>query len=464
MDQSLAMAGTQAGACSAGVFPGHCAFAHLPVPRTLPSINKEKHSMSSDSQDLAQDTPLSPDRRSMLGGLVAAGAASVLPSVAGAQAPKSPATSKPGTAFFTDEKTFWHTGGEYALVLPVGGWVEPPTRGGFAESPDSKRRFRSLVDVSGLSRSVAFRSAPEASEEDLLRVHPAAYLKAFKELSDKDGGNLGDFAPFGRGSYEIAKLSAGLAKEALGQVLRGSLRNAYSLSRPPGHHCLPHRPMGFCLLGNIGIAIEAAKAQHRELRVAVVDWDVHHGNGTQAIFYERKDVLTISLHQENCFPPGYSGADDRGQGAGEGFNINIPLLPGGGHDAYLYAMDRIVVPALDRFRPDVIVVASGLDANGLDPLARMLLHSETYRAMTAKVQAVATRHCGGKLVAVHEGGYAEAYVPFCGLAIVEELSGVRTAVQDPLLDLIKAQQPSERFAQFQRTLLDELARSLKLAA
>jgi acetoin utilization deacetylase AcuC-like enzyme len=368
------------------------------------------------------------------------------------------------TAFFTDEKTFWHTGGEYALVLPVGGWVEPPTRGGFAESPDSKRRFRALVEVSGLAVDVALRSAVPATEEALLRVHPASYLTAFRQLSDAGGGNLGDYAPFGPGSYGIAALSAGLAQEALTQVLDGRLRNAYALSRPPGHHCLPDRPMGFCLLANIAIAIEAARARHPGLRVAVVDWDVHHGNGTQAVFYGRSDVLTISLHQENCFPPGYSGAADRGAGEGEGFNINVPLLPGGGHDAYLYAMDRIVLPALEAFRPDAIVVASGLDANGVDPLARMLLHSETYRAMTARVMDVAARHCAGRLVAVHEGGYAESYVPFCGLAIVEQLAGVRTAVEDPMLELIRLQQPSERYCAFQRGLIDEQAAALGLAA
>jgi acetoin utilization deacetylase AcuC-like enzyme len=222
--------------------------------------------------------------------------------------------------------------------------------------------------------------------------------------------------------------------------------------------------MGFCLLANIAIAIEAARAAHPGCRVAVVDCDVHHGNGTQAAFYERSDVLTISLHQENCFPPGYSGAGDRGRGPGEGYNVNIPLLPGGGHDAYLHAMDRIVLPLLDRYKPDVIVVASGIDANGVDPLARMLLHSETYRAMTARMKQAAERHCGGKLVLVHEGGYAESYVPFCGLAIVEELAGVRTPVTDPMLELIQAQQPSPRFAAFQRELLDEQARALKLVA
>ena len=172
--------------------------------------------------------------------------------------------------------------------------------------------------------------------------------------------------------------------------------------------------MGFCLLANIPIAIEAARAKHGIERVAVIDWDVHHGNGTQSIYYDDPDTLTISLHKDRCFPPGYSGADDRGEGAGVGANLNVPLLAGSGDDAYRYAFQRIVLPALERFRPELIIVASGLDASAVDPLARMQLHTDSYRFMTRAVKEAAQRHCGGRLVIVHEGGYSEAYVPFCG--------------------------------------------------
>lgn len=366
------------------------------------------------------------------------------------------------TAFFHDERCLWHSGGMHALMMPVGGWVQPPSGAGHAESPDSKRRFKSLMDVSGLSAQLAIRSAPPATEEDLLRVHTREYLKAFKAASDAGGGDLGDLAPFGRGGYEIAALSAGLAKGAVGSVVRGEHQNAYALSRPPGHHCLPDRPMGFCLLANIPVAVEAIRAAHKLERVAILDWDVHHGNGAQSIFYERADVLTLSIHQDHCFPFGYNGAEDRGRGAGLGYNYNVPLLAGGGHDAYLYAFERIVVPALDRYRPELIVVASGLDANAVDPMARMQVHSETFRQMTRMTMEVADRWCQGRLVAVHEGGYAEAYVPFCGHAIMEELSGVRTDVVDPFLPIFEPQQPGERFNAFQRKLLDELAESFGL--
>jgi acetoin utilization deacetylase AcuC-like enzyme len=361
------------------------------------------------------------------------------------------------TAFFHDERCMWHAAGHHALVMPVGGWVQPPASGGHAESPESKRRFKSLMDVSGLTERIAVRTAPMATEEDLRRVHVDSYLRRFKELSDAEGGDLGDLAPFGPCSYEIAKLSVGLIIGAADAVLRGEHRNAYAMSRPPGHHCLPDRSMGFCLLANVAIAVEAIKAKHNLQRVAVLDIDVHHGNGTQAIFYERPDVLTMSVHQEHGFPPGYSGADERGAGAGVGYNYNVPLQPGGGDDAYWYAFERIVVPALDRYRPQLIVIACGLDGNAVDPLARMQLHSESFRWITRTLMEVADRNCGGKLVFAHEGGYAEAYVPFCGHAIVETLAGESMGVEDPMLPILTRQQPGERFQRFQRELIDEMA-------
>lgn len=364
------------------------------------------------------------------------------------------------SAFFFDELSLWHSAGLHALTLPVGGWVQPPAAAGHAESPETKRRLKSLLDVSGLTRQLHVRSATAATQEDLLRVHTPEYLQRFKAMSDAGGGELGPSAPIGPGSYDIARLSAGLAIAAVDAVLCGEVDNAYSLSRPPGHHCLADSAMGFCFLANIGIAIEAAKARHGVGKVAVIDWDVHHGNGTQSIFEERADVLTLSLHQDGCFPAGYNGAADRGRGAGLGANINIPLPPGSGHEAYLYAMQRIVIPALERFKPELIVVACGYDANAVDPLARMLLHSDSFRHMTRIVREAAERLCQGRLVLVHEGGYSEAYVPFCGLAAIEELSGIKTEVTDPLLEFVKLQQPNPAFVAFQRRVIDELAEAI----
>lgn len=150
------------------------------------------------------------------------------------------------TGFLFDERCFWHSTGLHATTLPVGGWVQPPSGAGHAESPETKRRMKNLMDVSGLSRQLTLLSAEPATEEDLLRIHPAHYLQRFKQVSDSGGGLLGEEAPLGPGSYEIAKLSAGLACAAVEAVLQGELDNAYALSRPPGHHCLPDQSMGFC--------------------------------------------------------------------------------------------------------------------------------------------------------------------------------------------------------------------------
>lgn len=363
------------------------------------------------------------------------------------------------TAFFTDERCFWHTTGESALILPVGGWIQPPAGAGHAESPETKRRLKNLVEVSGLARHLALSSAEPVTRADMERVHAPAYLDRFQAVSDTGGGMVGENAPFGRGSFEIAALSAGLVAAAVEAVWTGVHENAYALSRPPGHHCLPDRAMGFCLLANIPIALERLRDRHGALRAVVLDWDVHHGNGTEAVYRHRPDTLTISIHQEACYPPGTGQAQDRGTGAGLGANLNVPLLPGGGHQAYLDAMDLLVEPAIRAFRPDLIVVASGLDANGVDPLARMLAHAGTFRAMTARVKALAQDLCGGRLVLAHEGGYSEVQVPFCGLAILEELAGQRTGVEDPLEPLIEAQQPPADMVAFQRARLEAQARA-----
>lgn len=365
-----------------------------------------------------------------------------------------------GTGFYWDERCFFHSGGNYALTVPVGGLVQPLAAGGLPESPETKRRLVNLMRVTGLDRRLAMRGAPAARREDLERIHPAAYLDEFKAKSDAGGGELGLRTPFGPGGYEIAALSAGLARWALAAVLDGTHRNAYALSRPPGHHCLPDWPNGFCLLNNIAIAIEAVRAEGRAARFAVLDWDVHHGNGTEAIFYDRDDVLTVSIHQERNYPFDTGGIEDRGRGAGAGCNLNVPLPPGSGEDAYLHAMDRLVMPAIRAYRPDVLIVACGFDASGVDPLSRMLLTAESFRAMTARVMAAAEELCGGRLVMVHEGGYSEVHVPFCGHAVLAEMAGVQNDAPDPLLPRITGQQPTAAVARLFRSRIDDLARTL----
>jgi len=332
--------------------------------------------------------------------------------------------------------------------------------GGLPESPDSKRRLKNLMDVTGLSAALSLRGADIARREDLLRVHPASYLDAFKALSDQGGGEMGRRTPFGPGGYEIAALSAGLSVAALEAVLRGDLRNAYALSRPPGHHCLPDYPNGFCLMANLAIAIEAARAKGLCERVVVLDWDVHHGNGTEAIFYEDPDVLTISIHQDRNYPMDTGAFTDRGSGAGAGVNLNIPLPPGVGHIGYLAVMDQIVRPQIAGFAPDVIVIACGYDAAAIDPLGRMLATAETFRDMTRRVMTWAEALCDGRLMMAHEGGYSEVYVPFCGHGVLAEMAGSTIDAPDPFGDVFPLRQPSAGFDAFIQSQINDMKDAL----
>ncbi|PRY25582.1 acetoin utilization deacetylase AcuC-like enzyme [Aliiruegeria haliotis] len=359
------------------------------------------------------------------------------------------------TGFFWDERCFWHGGGNYAMTLPVGGLVQP-LAGGLPENPETKRRLLNLIRVTGLDAHLVMRGGAPASAEDLARVHPESYLADFRALSGAGGGELGLRTPFGQGGYEIAALSAGLAREAVFAVLRGEMDNAYALSRPPGHHCLPEFPNGFCLLANIAIAVEAAFAEGMVERVAILDWDVHHGNGSEAIFYDRPDVLTISMHQERNYPLDTGDAEDRGAGLGDGANMNIPLPPGTGHTGYLAAFDRLVLPALDSFRPDIVVVACGFDAAAIDPLSRMLATAQTFQDLTARTRAAAETLCDGKLVLVHEGGYSEVYVPFCGHATLEALSDAPVVAEDPLASTFATRQPGPRHDAMVNSLISDL--------
>lgn len=367
------------------------------------------------------------------------------------------------TGFFWDERTFWHGGGNYASMVPVGGLVQPMT-GGLPENPETKRRLVNLLRTTGLWNDLVTHSAPEATRAELERVHTISYLDEFKAVSDAGGGELGRRTPFGPGGYEIAALSAGLSVAALRAVLRGEVQNAYALSRPPGHHCLPDWPNGFCLLNNLAIAIESARSEGLARRFAVIDWDVHHGNGTEAVFYEDAGVLTISIHQERNYPLDTGGAEMRGKGDGVGANVNVPLPPGTGHKGYLAAMEQIVSPLIRAHDPDVILVASGYDASGIDPLSRMLCGSHTFAAMTHMVMTLADELCGGRLMMSHEGGYSELHVPFCGHAVLQAMSGSDVSAEDPLMERLAGQQPSARFDAFINAHIGDLTEYFGLNA
>jgi acetoin utilization deacetylase AcuC-like enzyme len=332
------------------------------------------------------------------------------------------------TGFVFHELYLWHNTQNWAQIFPPSLHVQP---GEHAENAETKRRFRNLVEVSGLIDHLTLLRPRAASEAELLRVHTPEHVENIRKLSETGYADAGGLTPLGTGSYEIGLLAAGGAIVATDAVLTAKVKNAYALIRPPGHHATRSSAMGFCLFANAAIAIEHARKVHRLARIAVVDWDVHHGNGTQSIFYADPGVLTISLHQDNLFPPDSGHLHETGDGAGAGYTLNIPLPAGSGNGAYLAAMERVVIPALQRFKPELIVVPCGFDASGMDPLGRQMVSSEGFRAMTRMILQAADILCSGRLVMTHEGGYSAAYVPYCGLAVLEELSGMRTHIADP---------------------------------
>ena len=329
----------------------------------------------------------------------------------------------------------WHDTGTSAWVTPAGLTVQPLKH---IENEDGKRRIRNVVEVSGLMDHLVQLKPRMATEDEILRLHAREYVDRIKKASSEMGGDAGDFTPFGPGSYEIALLAAGGCLTAVDAVLDGKVDNAYALVRPPGHHAEKDTGRGFCIFANTALAAVHARQVRGLSRVAIVDWDVHHGNGTEQAFYEDPSVLTISIHQDNNYPPNSGAIGDTGAGKGKGYNINVPLPPGSGVGAYLATFERVVEPALRAFGPELILVASGLDASAMDPLASMMMTSDGYRKLTQVMLAVAREVSGGRLVACHEGGYSPAYVPYCGLAILEEMAGVRTALADPLLELLAA--------------------------
>ncbi|GMF15798.1 unnamed protein product [Phytophthora lilii] len=308
------------------------------------------------------------------------------------------------------------------------------------ESPEPKRRFHSLLAVSGLLDQLVVVKPQVALKLQLERVHTRGYLEEFEQLSKREeGGNAGEEAPLSQFAFDIARLSTGGVIAAADAVMDGRVDTAYALTRPPGYHALKDKGMGFCLLNNVALLPSTCwrRTRPRSSGSPLVDYDVHHGNGTQEAFYEDDHVLFVSLHQANNYPADSGAVSERGQGRGGGFNINVPLLSGSGSGAYEYAFENVVVPALDKFKPDFVLVSSGFDASYADPLVAMILSSSVFRFMARELVEAATRLCGGRIVFAHERGYSETYVPFCGAAVIEELLGVHEPdkqIKDPFLN------------------------------
>lgn len=335
------------------------------------------------------------------------------------------------TGFVWNERYMWHDTGNAAGVVPAGFNVQPNAH---VEGPETKRRIKNLLDASGLINKLTMISDRAVTDAEIVKVHTQSYLEHLIKTNET-GGDAGFFTPMGKGSLDIARLAAGGVLELVSAVVKGEVDNGYALVRPPGHHAVANEGMGFCLLNNAAIAATHALDNLNLSKIAFVDWDVHHGNGAESIFYNDPRVLTISVHQERCFPQDTGDLTSIGEGKGEGTNLNIPLPPGTGLGGYYECFDRVVIPALERFKPELIIVPSGFDAGINDPMGRQMMTSSGYRRLTHNLLDAAGTLCQGRLVMCHEGGYNPNTVPYHGLAVFEALSGYTSSIPDPLTEM-----------------------------
>ncbi len=274
--------------------------------------------------------------------------------------------------------------------------------------PECPERYEAVItglDEAGLIETLERIPGRDATRGELRRVHASHYLD-IAEHQIKEGATelaTGDTSVC-EDSWDVAVRTAGLAVSAVDAVMTGRVANAFCATRPPGHHATADRGMGFCIFNNVAIAARHAQKAHGIERVLIVDWDVHHGNGTQDIFYGDGTVLFFSTHQWPLYP-GTGRRAETGIGAGAGLTINCPLPAGAGRALVLAAMREELEPVADRFRPELVLISAGFDSRAGDPLGEFLLKDEDFEEMTRLVKGIAARHANGRVVSVLEGGY-----------------------------------------------------------
>jgi acetoin utilization deacetylase AcuC-like enzyme len=338
------------------------------------------------------------------------------------------------TGLIFDERFLHHdTGVEATVKMRSGSFRLDPEA--HPSSIQITRRIKQFLDGAGLTERMKPIAARAATGEELLAYHTREYVagvRAHVRGGPACGawGEIEEDTPLSAGSFDAALYAAGGALEAVGAVLDGKVNNAYALLRPPGHHALSNHCMGFCIFNNAALAAHYAHKVYGLERIMIVDWDVHHGNGTQDAFYTDPGVLFVSLHQHNWYPKLAGELDQVGSGPGAGYTVNIPLPAGTGDRGYRAAFEQLVLPIGLQYRPQLIIISAGQDPNWLDPLAQMCVTMQGFRAMSSLMLDLAREVCDGRLVMLQEGGYSVPYVPYCTVSAVEPLLGVDLGIVD----------------------------------
>lgn len=290
--------------------------------------------------------------------------------------------------------------------------------------PERKERLETTMNLlrrEGVLDKLNHIEPRKATEAEVARVHTEGYICSVSEAWDSGRAYLDMDTYLNQYTYDVALKAAGGGLEALKWVM-AEKGKVFSLARPPGHHAEPDQGMGFCIFNNIAIAAEAARADYGLERILIVDWDVHHGNGTQRSFYNDPGVLFFSIHQSPAYP-GTGAIQEIGAGQGKGYTINFPMGPGSSDEDYRIALEGILKPVAEQFKPQLILVSAGQDAHVQDPLAGMSLTLAGYRWMTQFIKDLSDRHCDGKALFFLEGGYDLRALAESILVILDELAG-----------------------------------------
>ena len=278
--------------------------------------------------------------------------------------------------------------------------------GAHPESAERLIHIMSELKEAGVTEKMKKVLPVKASKEQIAYVHTDAYIKGVERMCKEGGGLLDPDTPLGTESYKIALLSAGGVIKATDEVMNdtNNLKHIFALVRPPGHHATWNRGRGFCIFNNIAIAAEHLKRRYCANRILIVDLDVHHGNGTQEVFFDDPSVLYFSTHQYPHYP-GTGWIDEVGKGEGAGFTVNVPLPAGTDDAGYLYALNNVLVPIAKEFEPEFVLVSAGFDAHVADPLAAMNVTTQGFGLFMDLIKEIAEKNCNGKIVIALEGGY-----------------------------------------------------------
>ena len=274
------------------------------------------------------------------------------------------------------------------------------------ETPARLRAVTATLEKAGLIKKCAAGTYKPLTEEVVGKLHDPKVVVAVKQLAAHGGGRINPDTVVSPDSYKVALAAAGASVAAVDAVLKGDDRTALCLIRPPGHHATPTRAMGFCLFNNVALAAAHAKRQHKLTRVLIIDWDVHHGNGTQDIFYEDPEVLFYSIHRYGQgFYPGTGAAEETGKGKGLGHTLNVPVKFGTPRKEYHDLFTKALEKAAEKIKPELVLLSAGFDAHHKDPIGSLGLETEDFTTLTRRVLEVAKAHAGGRLVSCLEGGY-----------------------------------------------------------